>query len=73
MVHKAPVLITSASGTPAAIQDITDKDTQNEARLNAQAAVKAMHKTLISEHGPLDLAVKPVRGQIIPLQIKIED
>ena len=46
-----------------------------KARLNAQAehAVKAMHKVLISEHGPLDLAPKPTRGQIIPLQIRIEN
>ena len=31
-----------------------------------------MHKVLISEHGPLDLAPKPAWGQKIPLQIKIE-
>ena len=55
------------------IQDISDTDTQNEVRLNAQGAVKAMHKFLKSEHGPLDHAAKPTRGQIVPAQIKIED
>ena len=72
-MHKAPVLITNANGTPVSIQDISDTDTQNEVRLNAQGAVKAMHIFLKSEHGPLDHAAKPTRGQIVPAQIKIED
>ena len=72
-VHKAPVLITSAPGIPAPTYAIEDKDVLNEARLNAQAAMKAMHKVLTSEHGPLDFAPKPIRGQTTPLQIRIEN
>ena len=71
-MHKSPVLITNALGSPASINGISDKDILNETRLNAQEAVQAMHKVLISEYGPLDLAPKPVWGQKIPLQIKIE-
>ena len=71
-MHKLPVLITSAPGTPASINNISDKDTLYETRLNAQAAVQAMHKVLRSEYGSLDLAPKPVWGDKIPLRIKIE-
>ena len=71
-MHKLPVLITNALGSPASINDISDKDILYETRLNAQAAVLAMHKVLRSEHGPLDSAPKPVWGDKIPLLIKVE-
>jgi hypothetical protein len=72
-VHKVHVYSVNGSIAPDSMHDISDKDILNETRLNAQAAVKAMHKVLISEYGPLDLAPKPVWGQIIPLQIRIEN
>ena len=72
-MHVLPVIVCSLNGSIASMHDISNKDILHETRMNAQDAVKLMHKVLISEHGSLDLAPKPVWGQIIPLRIRIEN
>jgi len=72
-MHVLPVIVCTLNGNIASMYDISNKDILYETRMNAQEAVKQMHKVLTSEHGPLDLAPKPVCGNIIPLRIKIEN
>ena len=55
-MHVLPVIVCSLNGSIASMHDISNKGILHETRLNAQAAVKAMHKVLISAHGSLDLA-----------------
>jgi hypothetical protein len=66
-------MILTVQSVPAPVYALVNTDIQNEVRLAAQESFLTMHNTLREIYGPLDSASKPMQGQIIPIQVKVEN